>query len=64
MEIEKTGENTGDNRASFDAGSSNRSPKGPETKVQVALRIRPPISKEILNKEQTCVQSFPMTGQV
>ena len=64
MEIEKTGENTGDSRSSFDANGTNKSPKGPETKVQVALRVRPQISKELLNKEQPCVQSFPMTGQV
>ena len=64
MEIEKAGENTRDSLVNMDTTAPNKSPKGPETKVQVALRVRPPISKEILNKEQPCVQCYPMTGQV
>jgi len=35
-----------------------------ETKVKVALRIRPFIHKEIIDNEQKCTQCFPETKQV
>ena len=35
-----------------------------ETKVKVALRVRPFISKEIVDNEQKCLQCFEQSNQV
>ena len=35
-----------------------------ETKVKVALRVRPFISKEIVDNEQKCLQCFDQSNQV
>jgi len=64
MEIEKPEESINQSSAVPEANGMTKSSRGAETKVQVALRVRPPISKEILNKDTKCVECYTMTNQV
>ena len=43
---------------------ASNSNKVNESKVHVALRVRRLISKEVLNREQRCVDCYPITNQV
>ena len=64
MEIEKPEEPIKESSAVPEASGMNKSARGAETKVQVALRVRPPISKELLNKDSKCVECYTLTNQV
>ncbi len=65
MEIEKPEDAPKETPLVPEANVMNKSTtKGAETKVQVALRVRPPISKEILNRESKCVECYGLTNQV
>lgn len=63
MEIEKSSTVTKDNFPAAEYNST-RPNKSAETKVEVAVRVRPFISKEILNRDEKCVQTFRETNQV
>lgn len=63
MEIEKSSTVTKDNFPAADFAATRQS-KSAETKVEVAVRVRPFISKEILNRDEKCVQTFRETNQV
>jgi len=64
MDIEKNLDAPKDTTTASESAGNNRYIKPAETKVQVALRVRPFIQKEILDNEQKCVKCFTETNQV
>ena len=61
MEIERLQDSFGGVQPGM-LGTSD--PKAPDTKVKVALRVRPMIPKELADKEQKCVTCHCNNNQV
>lgn len=54
----------GEDPVSTEPPLSLKPPQAAETKVRVAVRVRPFISKEVADNEQSCVSCFSQTNQV